>query len=296
MTARSSKKPRRRRLLHLGAVLLTLCILPWLAFQAAVAWWPYPLGLDAARQTSTWVQDRQGKPLAAFVADDGEWYLPLSRDQVSPHLLTALVAAEDSRFYEHHGVDWPAVAQSAWKDVKSLAIRRGASTITMQVQRLRDPRPRGFFNKFEQAVRACQLEKQPPARDAKARILLEYVNRAPFGGNLTGAGAASWRYFGRPCNDLSLGQAALLAGLPQSPARLRPDRFPESGRAAGAITSWAECWPPASSPASSIRKPLPSRWTPAGGRFRRTARPPLPPMGRRRSRRPCSDRCRHLNG
>lgn len=221
---------RRRRLLLLGAILFTLCLLPWLTFQAAVAWWPYPPGLDAARQASTFVQDRHGRPLAAFVADDGQWHLPLTGDQVSPHLLKALVAAEDARFYEHHGVDWPAVAQSAWEDAKSLSIRRGASTITMQVQRLRDPRPRGFFAKFDQAIRACQLEKQLPAGDAKQRILLEYVNRAPFGGNLTGAGAASWRYFGRPCNDLSLGQAALLAGLPQSPIRLRPDRFPDRAR------------------------------------------------------------------
>jgi membrane carboxypeptidase/penicillin-binding protein PbpC len=226
-------RPRRRRrcrLVLLSLVLLTGATLPWLTFQAAVAWWPYPAGLDTPRQTSTWVQDRRGAPLAAFVADDGQWYLPLLQDQVSPHLLKALVAAEDARFYQHHGVDWPAVAQSAWEDVKALGIRRGASTITMQVQRLREPRPRGFLAKFEQAVRACQLEKQLPAQDAKARVLLEYVNRAPFGGNLTGAGAASWRYFGRACNDLSLGQAALLAGLPQSPIRLRPDRYPDRAR------------------------------------------------------------------
>ena len=62
-------------------------------------------------------------------------------------------------------------------------------------------------------------------------MLVEYLNRAPFGGNLTGAGAASLRYFGRPCGSLSLGQAALLAGLPQSPNRLRPDRHPAAAAA-----------------------------------------------------------------
>jgi penicillin-binding protein 1C len=271
---------RRRRLLLLGIFLLALPTFPWLTFQAAVAWWPYPPGLDASRQTSTWVQDRRGAPLAAFVADDGQWYLPLSQDQVSPHLLKALVAAEDARFYEHHGVDWPAVAKSAWEDVRSLGIRRGASTITMQVQRLREPRTRGFFAKFEQAVRACQLEKQLPAADAKARVLLEYVNRAPFGGNLTGAGAASWRYFGRPCNDLSLGQAALLAGLPQSPVRLRPDRFPDRayrrrdwvlGRmlATGAITreQFQE----------AVAEPLDAQWRPLPQETAATLAPSGPP-------------------
>jgi penicillin-binding protein 1C len=79
-------------------------------------------------------------------------------------------------------------------------------------------------NKILQAIRACQIEKQR----SKQQIVVEYLNRAPFGGNLTGAGAASWRYFGRNCSNLSLGQAALLAGLPQSPNRLRPDRFPEA--------------------------------------------------------------------
>jgi penicillin-binding protein 1C len=68
-------------------------------------------------------------------------------------------------------------------------------------------------------------------RQSKEDILVEYANRAPFGGNLTGVGSASWRYFGRPCAQLSLAEAALLAGLPQSPNRLRPDRFPQAALA-----------------------------------------------------------------
>jgi penicillin-binding protein 1C len=97
----------------------------------------------------------------------------------------------------------------------------------MQLQRLREPRPRTIWNKVDQAVRAEQVER----REGKEAILTEYLNRAPFGGNLIGAGAASWRYFGRPCRDLSLSEAALLAGLPQGPNRLRPDRHPEAARA-----------------------------------------------------------------
>jgi penicillin-binding protein 1C len=203
-------------------LLVTFALAPYLACYIAVAWLPYPHDENKAR-SSTIIEDRNGVELAAFVSDDGQWRLSLTREQVSPYLLQAIVAAEDSRFYKHHGVDWRSVAGTAWDDLIHLRFVRGASTISMQVERLRHPRTRGFVDKLLQAIRAEQLER----RQAKAEILLEYVNRAPFGGNLVGAGAASWRYFRRPCGELSLGEAALLAGLPQSPNRFRPDRFPD---------------------------------------------------------------------
>ena len=188
-----------------------------------MAWWPYPESLAARSPAGTWIADRDGRPLAAFAAPDGQWRLPLTSDRISPQLLQAIVAVEDGRFYQHGGVDWAAALAAGWEDAIHLCARRGASTLTMQLQRLRDPRPHTLAGKVAQAVRACQIER----RSSKEQILIEYVNRAPFGGNLVGAGAASWRYFGRPCAELSLGQAALLAGLPQNPNRLRPDRFPD---------------------------------------------------------------------
>jgi len=212
----------RRYAVRAAAALILPPLLAWAAFGCAVAWWPYPAGLDRTPAGATFILDRNGIPLAALAATDGQWRMPLRGEQISGHLLTAIVAVEDSRFYAHGGVDWKSAAMAAWQDARGLRIRRGASTIAMQVQRLREPRRRTFFNKFEQAVRAAQLEK----RESKQPVLVEYVNRAPFGGNLVGAGAASWRYFGRPCAQLSLGEAALLAGLPQAPNRYRPDRFP----------------------------------------------------------------------
>jgi len=206
-------------------VAVVLSVVSCALFHAMVAWWPYPAGIGKLPERSTEIDDRAGVVLAAFAASDGQWRRPLAEEQVSPHLLWAIIAVEDSRFYLHHGVDWKSAAAAAWHDLTHLSFRRGASTLTMQVQRLREPRSRTFWNKIEQAIRAEQLEK----RQTKPEILIEYVNRAPFGGNLVGAGAASWRYFGRPCQQLSLAEAALLAGLPQSPNRLRPDGFP--GRA-----------------------------------------------------------------
>jgi penicillin-binding protein 1C len=216
----------RRWIVRLGAVGCAGALASWLGFRAAVAWWPYPIGIDQAPADSSRVEDRNGVELAAFVAGDGQWRISLSDDQMSPHLVGAIVAVEDSRFFEHHGVDWRSVGAAAWHDVTHLSGRRGASTLTMQLERLRDPQPHTLVSKIEQAVRAEQIE----SKLGKRQILIEYLNRAPFGGNLVGAGAASWRYFGRPCRELSLAEAALLAGLPQSPSRLRPDRFPKRAR------------------------------------------------------------------
>lgn len=217
----------RARLARCGAILLGLVLMPVLLFRAAVAWWAYPPGLLRAPQSSRLVLDRDGVPLAAFASDDGQWHFPLTKSQISPRLLHAITAVEDARFRTHHGVDWRSVLGAAWQDARRLRVSRGASTITMQLHRLREPRPRTWVGKIEQLVRAEQIEQ----RESKEQILVEYVNRAPFGGNLVGAGAASWRYFGKPCRDLSLGEAALLAGLPQSPNRLRPDVLPAKAKA-----------------------------------------------------------------
>jgi penicillin-binding protein 1C len=212
------------RIARVFAVCTFLAILVFVSFFAAVRWWPYRSSVDRT-EASSLVEDRNGVPLAAFTAVDGQWRLPLAEDEISPHLLRAIIAVEDNRFYEHHGVDWKSVTAAAWQDIRHPGMRRGASTITMQVERLCDPQPRTLLYKISQAIAAEQLEQ----RETKRQILVEYVNHAPFGGNLVGAGAASWRYFGRPCAQLSLGQAALLAGLPQSPNRFRPDRFPSRG-------------------------------------------------------------------
>jgi len=198
-----------------------------LAFRAAVAWIPYPSDAVAAVEPCTWIEDRDGNCLGAFAAASGQWSLPLGEDQFSPHLLKAIVAIEDRRFYGHDGVDWESAAGAAVEDLLSRSPRRGASTITMQLYRLGHPARRSVWAKVIQAVRAEQIER----RVSKRAILTDYLNAAPFGANLVGAGAASWRYFGRPCGDLSLGEAALLAGLPQNPNGYRPDRFPQRAKA-----------------------------------------------------------------
>lgn len=196
-------------------------------FYIAIAVWPYPAGIERRAADATYISDVQGRPLAEFAASDDQWRLTLREGEISPHLMSAILAAEDARFYDHHGVDWKSAFAALWQDASSLRLKRGGSTITMQLHRLRQPVPHTLLGKFEQAVRAAQIENHY----SKRAILVEYLNRAPFGGNLVGAGAASLRYFGRPCRDLSLAQAALLAGLPKDPNDDRPDRFPQRAQA-----------------------------------------------------------------
>ena len=144
-----------------------------------------------------------------------------------PVLIDALLAAEDARFATHCGVDLLAVSRAMFQNLKSRQVVSGASTLTMQLCRMLDERPRTLTSKLIESVRAVQVERCL----SKTRILEHYLNLAPYGGNVRGVEAAARRYFGRSCRSLSLGQAALLAGLPQSPGRYRPDRFPERAAA-----------------------------------------------------------------
>src|SRR5690606_10545479 len=104
----------------------------------------------------------------------------------------------------------------------------GGSTLTMQVARILDPHTRTPWGKTKQLLRALQLELHL----SKAQILALYLERAPYGGTIEGVEAASWAYLGKPASQLSHAEAALLAVLPQSPSRLRPDRHPEAAQRA----------------------------------------------------------------
>ncbi|RVT81452.1 penicillin-binding protein 1C [Agrobacterium sp. CNPSo 2736] len=185
----------------------------------------YPPPLDAAQQRSFEVLDRDGKLLRAFATPDGRWRLKTTAAEVDPQFLRMLVAYEDQRFYEHHGVDPWALLRSAWQLASNGRIVSGASTLSMQVARLIEPRAdRSFSAKFLQAARALQIER----RLSKAEILDLYLNIAPYGGNLEGIRAASLAWFGKEPGRLDTAEAALLVALPQLPEKRRPDRFPEA--------------------------------------------------------------------
>jgi len=164
---------------------------------------------------------RDGTLLRPFLSKDGYWRLKTQVRDVNPRYLKILKAYEDKHFDEHFGVDPTAVVRAAAQYLGSGRIVSGASTLSMQAARLLGPRrPRGLITKAFQMVRAVQLEE----RYSKDEILSIYLTLAPFGGNLEGVRAASLAYFNKEPEALDLSESAVLVALPQSPARLRPDR------------------------------------------------------------------------
>jgi penicillin-binding protein 1C len=134
------------------------------------------------------------------------------------------VAVEDERFGWHPGVDPFAAVRAVGQNLRAGRVVSGASTITMQVCRMIENRPRTWKAKIIEALRALQLERIL----SKEEILETYLNIAPYGGNIRGVEEAARIYFGKSASDLSLGEAALLAGLPKAPSGYRPDRHPEA--------------------------------------------------------------------
>jgi penicillin-binding protein 1C len=207
-----------------------------LAMLGAVAAWgllaadrAFPPPLEAARAVSVEVLDVDGNLLRAFATMDGYWRLRTAANDVDPQFLRMLVAYEDRRFHDHAGIDPYAIGRAAWQFVTHGRIVSGASTLSMQVARLIEPREsRSLIAKLKQMARAVQIER----RLSKAEILDLYLTRAPYGGNLEGVRAASLAYFGKEPRRLSPAEAALLVALPQSPEARRPDRFPDVARTA----------------------------------------------------------------
>jgi len=214
---------------RLTAAAFCLIVLLCLAFKALDALFPFP----AERLTppaSTAVLDNRDQPIRFFLAPDQSWRFPVALDEVAPAYLDAVLAGEDRHFFSHPGINPVSILQAALGNLRAGRVVRGGSTITMQVARLAEPKPRTLAGKIVECFRAMQLE----SRYSKGDILRFYVNMAPQGGNLVGVGAASWFYFGKSPALLSLAEASLLAAIPRSPNRFNPVKRPEAAQAARA--------------------------------------------------------------
>ena len=164
---------------------------------------------------STVVADKSGQLLGARIAEDGQWRFP-AKGEVSDKLKQCIIAFEDKSFYWHWGVDPLAIARATKQNLSVGKVVSGGSTITMQVIRLSRNKPRTFKEKFIEVILATRLEFSY----SKEEILMLYASHAPFGGNVVGLEAASWRYFGHASKDLSWAEAATLAVLPNSPSMI----------------------------------------------------------------------------
>lgn len=162
--------------------------------------------------------DHRGELLGAQVASDGQWRLPAA-GPVNTKFSTALQVYEDRRFYLHPGVDPFSLFRAAVQNVRSGRIISGGSTLTMQTVRLfRENRNRTFLEKLIEVILAIRLECSYSKKD----ILALYSAHAPFGGNVVGLEAASWRWFAHGSQNLSWAEAATLAVLPNNPGLVHP--------------------------------------------------------------------------
>jgi len=251
------RRPARRRIAIL-ALAAPLLAAGW--FRSTLP----PLDLAAAEARSTVVLDRTGTLLRPFATADGRWRLPLDPAAVDPRFLALLTAYEDRRFRAHPGVDPMALLRAAGQWLAAGRIVSGASTLSMQVARLVEPRgERSLTAKLRQIARAIELER----RLGKDGVLRLYLALAPYGGPVEGLRAASLAYVGREPARLTLAEAALLVALPQAPEARRPDRFPDAARrardrvldlaAARGVVPAAEAAAAKAEPVPHARKPFP---------------------------------------
>src|SRR6266487_3232535 len=153
--------------------------------------------------------------------------LKVSLSEVSPYFITAVLAREDARFYEHKGIDWRGIIRALIRDITSGSAKEGASSITQQLARNSLPLGgRTLSRKLLEAMVALRIERQ----FTKQQILELYVNRIYFGSGCYGVETASQAYFSKSASKLNLPEAALLAGLIRSPNRFSPLRNPEGAR------------------------------------------------------------------
>ncbi|MEA4856459.1 MAG: penicillin-binding protein 1C [Solidesulfovibrio sp.] len=216
---------RRRRAVLVAGLALALCAA--LGLGLATARLPFPLAV-LSPPASTVVAARNGLPLRLYLAPDEAWRFPTRLAAIAPILPRLIVAAEDRHFFRHPGVNPLSLARAALSNLRAGHVVSGGSTITMQLARLAEPKPRTLAGKCREALAALALER----RLSKAAILERYCNMAPYGGNIVGIGAASLLYFGKTPDRLSLAEAALFTVIPRAPSALDPLRHPGEAKAA----------------------------------------------------------------
>mgnify|MGYP000873043020 CR=1 FL=1 len=184
---------------------------------------------EVKRRPLVTVQGPDGRVLATYGDLYGE---PVRLYDLPPHVVRAVMAIEDRRFYGHWGLDPIGLARAMAANIASGRIRQGGSTLTQQLAKVAFLTPeRSFGRKFREALLALRIED----RFTKDEIVALYLNRVYFGSGAYGIEAASRRFFGRPAKDLTLYQAAMLAGLLRSPSRDNPHADPERAEARTAV-------------------------------------------------------------
>lgn len=217
--ALSTKKRFYIRLMGIAIILFVLVM-----FLDLVV---FPLPKEMlTRKPAHFIYSRDGQLLNCFSSSDHFWRKPVRLEEISPALIETVIAYEDKWFYYHPGVNPVSIISAAWSNIKEGKVVRGGSTITMQIARMMEARPRTIGSKVIEICRSFQLEWH----FSKDELLEYYFNLVPYGGNIEGVGAATYFYFEKEPLTLSLSEAAILTAIPPSPNNFRPDMNPETCR------------------------------------------------------------------
>ncbi len=181
-----------------------------------------PLNLDNIKKyESVVVLAEENEILGAYLSNYEQWCFPLENDYVVPEKLKqSVIQFEDKYFYYHIGFNPYSIIKAFFYNIKNKEIVMGGSTITMQLARIVDPKPRTYINKLYEVFQAMKYE----LLYSKDEILKLYLSYAPYGGNIMGIKAASLKYYKKLPKDLTYAESALFAVLPNSPGFINPER------------------------------------------------------------------------
>jgi len=168
------------------------------------------------------VYSDNNKLLAEFFLENRT---PVVLEHVPDVFIKALLATEDARFYDHHGLDWQGIARALYRNIRARKIVEGGSTLTQQLAKILFLTPeRSYTRKLKEMALALRIEQ----RYTKREILTLYLNQIYFGSGAYGIEAAAQIYFGKSAKDITMAESALLAGIPRSPKYYSPFKSPKS--------------------------------------------------------------------
>ena len=181
------------------------------------------------------LQTYEPSSVTSILADDGrpvrsffvERRIPIALHEIPDDLINGIIAVEDSRFYRHFGLDLRGILRALWRDIRSMSVVEGGSTLTQQLSKILFLTPeKTLIRKIKEAFLAINIER----RYSKDEILSLYLNQIYLGEGAYGVEAAARTFFSKKAQDLTLPECALIAGLPRSPARYSPINNPEQAR------------------------------------------------------------------
>ena len=231
---RAKKQPPKRGIIPIAFFLVIVALLGLIGFSSIGAYavaqsWLVDLpaiddaeAFNLARKSEIIAAD--GTLLAEFYAQDRE---PVTADQVSPNMFNAMIAIEDERFWEHNGVDYYGIARAVVYDILGDDLQ-GASTITQQFVRQTILKDEATDSTLKRKVREAYLATELEKMYSKQEILLMYLNTINFGDGAWGVQSAAQHYFSKDVSQLTVPEAAVIAGIPQNPTYNNPVAFPDN--------------------------------------------------------------------